>query len=162
MCYTNLLKRPQTITTFPGTSENLSSGFMFQKTKSRTGFWMVSPNPACKDSSAGGVWGGRQQLQFYNDCFSGTSPLICDRSDLASEPSLVTVHGGWHKSHSQAQPLASIPGCRFPSCSCRLSLSSTTSLPGKPWQVMLSVEVCSPGRKKSVVLMSVVKYFKVC
>lgn len=53
---------------------------------------MASPNPACEDSSAGGLWGGRQQSQFYNGCFSGTSPLIRDRSDLASEPSLVTVH----------------------------------------------------------------------
>lgn len=122
---------------------------------------MVSPNPACKDSSAGGCAVGDSNHSFI---------MVVSQVPLPSFEIVVTwlqsppwsQYTGWHKSHSQPQPLASIPGCGFPSCSCRLSLSSTTSLPGKPWQVMLSVEVCSPSRKKSAVLMSVVKYFKVC
>lgn len=141
---------------------------MFKKTKSRTGFWTVSPNPACKDSSAGELWGGRKQSQFFNGSFSGTSPSTCGHSDLASEPSLVTVHqlAQIPLPETATGPLTLLrgflPGCRFPSRPCGPSLGSATSLPGKPWQVMLSMQVCSPSRKKSVVLMSEVKYFEVC
>lgn len=134
---------------------------MFKKTKSRRGFWTGVPVLPARIAQLGSCGEGDSNHSFVTS-FSGTSPPICECSDLASERSLVTAHRLAQilfpaTATASLTPLRGfLPGCSFPSPSCGLGLGSATSLPGKPWQVLF-VSVCSPSRKKSVALMSAVK-----